>query len=267
MRPNISEFSYGFALTNELIQSPGSLSAAPVFPSLFDEGQPGGGWDVRLDRPGVPLFLQFKLSEYMARRNCREVRDGNFSVPCYRMHLRRPPSRQHEMLIDLETAGAEVYYAAPAFHQPDELNAAFLDRTVRDRSIWVRPSQIGHLPDNREHHVSFQHPGPWAFFSKPREIEGSKDFEQVATRLQHELRQRGDRDLRTELSSLAESLDAIAEKRPDIVSTEKERTRQVLGETSPLRKVAHYASVFLDCQFFVVQESNDPPIVAPSLPI
>ena len=40
MKPNISEFSYGYALTDELVHSPGShLVGAPVFPSLYQEGQ------------------------------------------------------------------------------------------------------------------------------------------------------------------------------------------------------------------------------------
>ena len=86
MRPNISEFSYGFAITSELVQAPGAVTAAPVFPSLRAEGQPGGGWDVRLDRPGVPRFLQFKPCDQMTRGTCREALEG-FNVPCYRMHL------------------------------------------------------------------------------------------------------------------------------------------------------------------------------------
>ena len=61
MRPNISEFSYGYALTNELINLHGiGTSTGPVCPSLYDEGKSGGGWDVKLNSGGVPLFLQFK---------------------------------------------------------------------------------------------------------------------------------------------------------------------------------------------------------------
>jgi hypothetical protein len=154
--PAISEFSYGFALTNELIRSPGfQVTAAPVFPSLIQEGQ-AGGYDVRLDRPSLPLFLQFKLCHYMFRRTCREVRDGEFDVPCYRMYLRPARhSRQHEMLLDLENAGEEVYYSAPMFHTAEELNTAFLNQSVCSSSIWIRPSEIGPLPDGLDHHVSF----------------------------------------------------------------------------------------------------------------
>jgi hypothetical protein len=65
MISEFTEFSYGFAITHELVlQNSGSVFAAPEFPSLIREGQVGGGYDVRLDF-GNWLFLQFKLSEYM----------------------------------------------------------------------------------------------------------------------------------------------------------------------------------------------------------
>lgn len=77
MQPNISEFSYGYAITDELIHWYGTtITASPVFPSLYQEGQQGGGWDLKLQRPGIPLFLQFKLSHCMIRTNAREHQKG-----------------------------------------------------------------------------------------------------------------------------------------------------------------------------------------------
>ncbi len=68
MKPEMSEFSYGYALTDELIHWHGtSLTAAPIFPSLYQEGKSGGGYDVMLQRSGIPLFLQFKLADQMVR--------------------------------------------------------------------------------------------------------------------------------------------------------------------------------------------------------
>src|SRR4051794_37173385 len=70
--PEISEFSYGFALTNELVGWT-ALKAAPMFPSLIEEGKKGGGYDVKLDAPGKPLYLQFKRAHCMTRRSAREI--------------------------------------------------------------------------------------------------------------------------------------------------------------------------------------------------
>jgi len=49
MKPGISEFYYGFALTSEVLSHlfPEGARRAPEFPSLYAEGRPGGGWDVR----------------------------------------------------------------------------------------------------------------------------------------------------------------------------------------------------------------------------
>jgi hypothetical protein len=256
MRPTISEFSYGFAITSELVQAAAGVTAAPVFPSLIQEGQEGGGWDVRLDRPGVPLFLQFKLCDQMTRRTCREARTAGFNVPCYRMHLRSARySRQHEMLLDLEATGQEVYYSAPMFHQPDELNAAFLTNAVRTQSVWIRPSDIGPLPDNAEHHVSFEPGSPWTLFSEPRPLKAHRAYETVATELHNRLRERGRVDLAPgNLEELAESIRLIAAKRHDIGERQQALTRAVVREMRPLQRVAYYATVFLESQLFVVQE-------------
>lgn len=59
---HFSEFTYGFALVNELVSNKPRTVNVPVFPSLIMEGQTGGGYDVYLDRPGRPMFLQFKLA-------------------------------------------------------------------------------------------------------------------------------------------------------------------------------------------------------------
>ena len=256
MRPNISEFSYGFAITSELVQDPGAITAAPVFPSLRAEGQQGGGWDMRLDRPTVPLFLQFKLCDLMTRRTCREARQAGFNVPCYRMHLRSArSSRQHEMLLDLEATGEEVYYSAPMFHQPEELNDAFLRGSVRARSIWIRPTEIGLLPDDGDHHVSFEPGSPWTLFSKPRPLEARREFEDVVAQLMIRLRERGRTDLSEErLEGLADAIASIADKRRDISQRQRDISREAARPAAPLQRVAYYASVFLESQLFVVQQ-------------
>jgi hypothetical protein len=133
MKPEMSEFSYGFAFTNELIHAPGShVVAAPEFPSLQKEGSPGGGYDVKIPF-GSPLFLQFKLSHSMARTNSKEY--GVMGGAYYRWHLHAlKHSAQHDLLLDLESRGNEVYYVAPAFHQTAELNTYFQSKKIVEQS-------------------------------------------------------------------------------------------------------------------------------------
>lgn len=157
MRSLISEFSYGFALTHELVLSLGSLVAAPVFPSLIEEGKAGGGYDVKLEAPGLPLFLQFKRSERLTRGTAREIKAGApLTLPYHRVALTaRRDSDQHDMLIELDQAPNVVFYAAPMFHQKEEFDEAFLDGEVRARSFFVSPAAIGVFADDGAHHLSF----------------------------------------------------------------------------------------------------------------
>jgi hypothetical protein len=258
MKSLISEFSYGYALTDELIHWRGTaLTAAPVFPSLFAEGQPGGGYDLRLDRPGIPLFLQFKLSDCMTRRNANEVLNGLLDVVFYRMHLRkRSLSMQHQMLLALESQGNEVYYAAPAFHEPHELNAAYLQHRVKDRSILLEPSLIGPLPDDDEHHIAFRDNGPqyeWHFCSTgPREPLPPLSAERFLRRVQRAFRAKGS-------DALEEP--SLARLRSQVLRTAREeRIADVdivgLDRLTLLQQIAYLSQTFLNCQMFVVQSKR-----------
>lgn len=257
MKPNISEFSYGYALTDELIHWYGTpLTAAPVFPSLYQEGQKGGGYDVMLQRPGLPLFLQFKLSHCMVRSNAQEVKDGIFLPPFYRMHLR--PSRhsdQHEMLLDLENAGNEVYYAAPAFHTPEEFNEAYLLHQVRARSLWIRPSQIGPLPDDNDHHLAFTPGGTPHFCSEPQPLQSRGDFAEFEDFVTGSFKTKSREALQMEvLEETAWRLAEIAEKHRFISIESQQVSRAELEDRHPLGRIAFYSQVFLDSQLFIVRE-------------
>jgi hypothetical protein len=155
MDSHISEFSYGYALTSELVALFNLKTAgAPGFATQKAEGKPGGGWDVKL--PGVPFYLQFKRAARMVRKTASD--SGPFlDLPIYRMYLhRRDHSDQHRLLLDLEARGNVVLYAAPGFSEPDELNEAYSSDQTARRSVFVRPSAIGPLEDNKQHWVAFQ---------------------------------------------------------------------------------------------------------------
>ncbi len=237
MRPNISEFSYGYALIDELIHWHGTqLTAAPVFPSLYQEGQSGGGYDAMLQRPGLPLFLQFKLSDCMVRNTAQEVKNGICSTPFYRMYIRPSRhSRQHEMLLDLENTGNEVFYSAPAFHTPEELNDAYLFHHMLDRSLWLKPSAIGSLPDDDWHHVAFQIPGTAHFCSIPRKLNTQGHFNEFTRGVEDSYHRRGEEALSLDaLARTAENIEAISSKRGDISPESKRSYRYKLELRHPL---------------------------------
>ena len=158
MKPDFSEFSYGYAVTEELVSlHRASIVAAPMFPSLYDEGQPGGGYDVKIPIVGYPVFLQFKLSDQLERANSKEYKSGLLGLPYYRMYIRPAKhSDQHTLLLDLEASGEAVFYVAPEFHLPAELNSFYLNRTVVFNSAAFSPQEIGPMPDEHEHYIVFE---------------------------------------------------------------------------------------------------------------
>ena len=252
-----SEFSYGYCLTEDLIVGQDMpLTAAPVFPSLIEEGQPGIGYDVRFDRPGVPLFLQFKLVHQMVRGNANEAKRGHFQPPFYRMHLRpQLISDQHQSLLSLEQAGNDVFYVAPGFHTAMDLNINYAQRRVWDRSFRINPTLIGPLPDDRAHHVTFQQPsGTWRFYSDEPSKEGrAPETGEIAGSLRRRIIERGERNLREQIEELDARLQAIVKAR-NIERNERERVdiRELGDHVDPLRRVAYIARQFFDCQMLFV---------------
>jgi hypothetical protein len=171
LKPDISEFSYGYAITENLVSNPAlQITAAPVFPSLFQEGQEGGGYDVKIVYSAAPLFLQFKLSDCLTRGNANEA--DRLGLPYYRFHIRSTKySNQHPMLVELDKRGQFVFYAAPRFHLPDELNDAYLKRQIIQESFFIKPSTIGEFSDEEDHYVAFNESNRTIICSEPREID------------------------------------------------------------------------------------------------
>lgn len=170
MQPDISEFSYGFALVSELLHYYQlSTLGAPRFPTQVEEGKEGG-YDVGIPR-GVPIFLQMKRSECLVRMNAANA--SALGIPHYRMHLRPlRHSQQHNLLLAWEQTHPEVYYATPLFHTPKELDEAYQSNNVALKSLLIKPSVIGNLPDIYDHHLDVDANGStWLFCSRtPRKV-------------------------------------------------------------------------------------------------
>ena len=190
MKMGYTEFSFGYAFTENLIRSATARpSGAPVFPNLNQEAQLG--YDVRIDFPASPVFFQYKLPELMVRNSAAEISQyvlPGISVPFFRMALmRRDLSEQHDLLMQLERRfpGA-VCYAAPEIENNSAFNDAYNAAQVHRQSIFFSPTDIGQLPDDKQHVVAYRNGLGHAWLcSEPREISAFRfeDIEQKATRL------------------------------------------------------------------------------------
>ena len=175
MKVDYTEFSYGYAFTENLIRSSSkSPTGAPVFPNLLQEGQ--SGFDVRINFPGIPLFFQYKLPDVMKRTTASEIAKWacrGLTIPFFRISMMRSDiSRQHELLIKLEERYPGcVFYAAACLENIDEFDRAYDTASVAEQSVFFSPKEIGTLPDNKAHTIAYQRGLANAYFcSEPREL-------------------------------------------------------------------------------------------------
>ncbi len=189
MRPEFSEFSFGYALTEALVNGQQHLFR-PIFPTQRQERR--GGYDLRLDQPGRPIFLQFKLCHGMTRRSARECfyHGLPLAIPFLRMPLM--PSRlspHHGLLVELESRGESVLYAAPRFFRDEHFAAYYGNRVILSHSAFIPPSAIGALPDDADHHVSFSPDARHGWFlSEPIPLEPILDGESFGEDMRVRLR-------------------------------------------------------------------------------
>jgi hypothetical protein len=186
MKVGYTEFSFGYAFTENLIRS--SLSTpvgAPIFPNLTQEGSLG--FDIRINFPAAPLFLQYKLPEVMRRGTAFETKWAcpGLDIPFFRIAMmRRDISRQHELLIELESRyPSNVFYAAPALENIRLFDQAYNNAAVARSSVFFSPTDIGQLPDDKVHTIAYKRGLPTGyFFSEPKSIK-ALTFDQLSDTL------------------------------------------------------------------------------------
>lgn len=145
LHERLSEFSYGYGVTREaeiLLEQTG-IRAVPFLPSLIQEKKLG--FDVKFDRPGTALMLQFKLGQSLSRfHNSSPVSPRPIlDRPFWRFSINTAePDGQFETLLKAENDGAEVYYAAPRFSDWSHYAGLFERREVLNNSVLVKPSEI-----------------------------------------------------------------------------------------------------------------------------
>jgi hypothetical protein len=255
METRLTEFSYGYCVTEEFANGMGAgLKAAPYFPSLYTEGKPGGGFDVRI---GSAIFLQFKLCQELTRRSARETRAGLLNPTFFRFRLHRKDlSDQHEMLIDLENQpGNQVYYVAPGFADVNALDRFYAAKQVITRSAMFSPRDIGILPDNENHCVSFR-PGErrgW-FLSEPKWIAIHNKETVLALASKHQVAEKG-HGVRESLDHLATKMeDIIRERRGRLWNSDEQTTGSRVTRRDPLERVAYLARTHFGAELFLPAE-------------
>ncbi len=255
MKPDISEFSYGYAVTEELVaKHKARIIAAPTFPSLYEEGKTGGGYDVKIPIRGTPVFLQFKLSDCLKTKNAKEHGSLSLKLPYYRMHLRPlKHSQQHQLLLNLENSGEAVYYIAPEFHTPNELNRRYLARDVVSSSAAFAPSTIGTLPDDDEHYVVFEKGSTYGW----RCSDDPKQVKRTALSTQLDVLRIKERKFGSEgLAELTRKMVSVIRERTaasDLPRSARLDAEAIEKQRSPLESAGYIARTYFSSELIIVE--------------
>ena len=190
MIASFSEFSYGFAFTNEFIGRFPGLVAAPELPSLIAEADKG--YDLKLKYRGHAKFFQFKLSTFLNGSNA--IHWFHHRRAHYRIrlttHTRNSRDAQHTVLKRLAGSTGNVLYVAPRFHSETDFNNFFLRGEVTDHSLWAPVDRLPWVDenDNDTHYMTFtetQIVPDW--HSEPERLEGqfaaTEHYEMVNERI------------------------------------------------------------------------------------
>jgi hypothetical protein len=211
----ISESTFAIALLAEQQSRQwGNLSSYPVLPSLFDEA--GVGWDAFLPLVGAPMFLQFKISDYMTHWRSAHLAFLQ-NTPYYRFHLHpRNNFQQHARLRTLSLSYPDTYYVAPEVDTGIAFQNAYLAQTVTEQSRYIPLSACYDIVDGESHEIFYsQTSGMWQA-SKPRQIDTKYAF-QFPRILEHSTERFRpiDRDLASQLIRNLTSIGGLRSREPE----------------------------------------------------
>jgi hypothetical protein len=170
MRPHFTELQYAYSCTKE-IEDDLILPTfgVPYFPSLRDEGK--CGFDVKINTIVAPIFLQYKVSDYMVRKKARKwnlFNSAHFRFPIYPADK----SPQHNLLKKLSLTQPFVYYCASALEDYKEYEYYHKQRNITSNSAFIPLARLPYIMGSNNHDILFDLASRRGFFcSDPRKIE------------------------------------------------------------------------------------------------
>jgi hypothetical protein len=253
MRSELSEFSYGFAITAELrdLFWPWVVEA-PVFPTLRNEARLG--WDVSFPVVGRSIFLQFKVAEAMTRRSAAEWND--YLAPYYRFPLHRlSRSNQHNLLRTLALTEPFVFYVGPRFYRLPEFNGYYRGATVANESAWIPLLSLPTISDDLQHHITYR-TGLDVRFASPEAEPIGKTFDGEGWRAYLRnalLKERKEMTIETFGHLRATLLDVLGRER---VPYKPELATDVMEAFQVFKDIAYLSRTFFGAEFLLVHEQK-----------
>ena len=161
MKAGFYEFEFTVAFIHDFLKKSEALGSQAMvgLPTPAEEAQVG--YDASLATNGYPRFFQFKRPDYIGA-GLGNQRWHYPDQPYYRINITpHESSHQHNLLVNLAKRGYEVYYVAPIFHDPQQLDRHRNAEEIMEQSIWV-PTQDLHLQKTGDRNcITYLPDGVW----------------------------------------------------------------------------------------------------------
>jgi hypothetical protein len=155
MRAGFSELQFAYGCTREIEERVYFFdpSSVPYFPSLVEEASKG--FDVKIPTLAAPIFLQYKIADYMIRSQAEQWK--LFDSPYFRFSV-YPANRspQHNLLKDLSQKEPLVFYCAPAFNEYSEYVLLHQKRLIVSHSVFIPIQELPRNVGSDKHSIVFQ---------------------------------------------------------------------------------------------------------------
>lgn len=248
----ISEFSFGFAFTRELLNYLPNVDVAPYFPSLREEGA-GRGFDVKVGFSGLAIFIQFKISDALTRPKSKYW--SNYLSPYYRFDvtsLRR--SNQHNDLKNLSQHESEVYYVAPRFWKPEHFDQYYSKSEILANSICIPVDRLPYLADKDQHQITFATLDSYAWHSTDNDrvngdFSGTNLISNIQERFTQDNLRRIDQDFLSQLHSTLFSI---------VLGENQAPVRDIPPVPETLDGVRYMLATYFGLEFLLLASSASP---------
>lgn len=151
MKSEFSETQFAFGVVHEILnRHPNSWSI--FFPTQRKEND--CGYDVKLNHEVTPVYVQFKVAEYLNRSNARQK--DTIGVPYFRFKI-WPVSQspQHNQLVHLAQKGNNVFYIAPKFYTQKDFESYFFNQKLLDYVLFSPCERLREIYGNENHCVIY----------------------------------------------------------------------------------------------------------------
>ncbi|GAA0285652.1 hypothetical protein [Halobacterium noricense] len=184
--PEFSEFQYTYGLTREIENRWGrEIVGTPYYPTQNYEAKIGSDVVIGLNQGDIrfiPLFMQYKRSEWLTTRRAKEWDEFNEGYYRFDIHSKN----QHNTLVDLGEGLGKSIYVAPGFHTVDDYSEYHQNQKLAKNSICFDCSEMKKVSDSDHVVIYALEPLRGAFRSESNKISPIENIFTLVENIQEE---------------------------------------------------------------------------------